>query len=216
MIQSVQRLEESKTIGISFSGGVDSSLLAKIAEDLDYDIILLTVGFEDSHDVNFAKDIAKIMGLKHEIEIISAKTFPDVARKIWSTIKVDNISWNENCIAFYYVSRLAKLHNIGKVMSANGLDELFCGYNSYRVSVSKGENAVMDMMKSKLDNEIKMMQTINLVTSELDIQLMQPFLDEKFIDFSKQVPLHEKIIDKDDLMRKHIIRKLATSIGVPK
>jgi asparagine synthase (glutamine-hydrolysing) len=202
-------------LGISFSGGVDSSLLAKITKDLGYDIILLTMGFEDSHDVEFSKTMAKILGMRHETELISEKTFSDVAKKIWDMINVDNLSWNENCIAFYYVAKLAKKYDITKVITANGIDELFCGYNSYRDFIPEGEEAVIGLMKEKLDNEIRMMKAVNLVTSEFGVQIVQPFLSEQFIEFSKSVPLEHKIKDKDDLMRKHIVRKLALSVGVP-
>jgi asparagine synthase (glutamine-hydrolysing) len=215
MVQSLESVKESTTVGISFSGGVDSSLLAKIAKDLGYDVILLTMGFVDSHDVEFSKTMAKILGIRHEVELISEKTFSDVAKKISDMINVDNLSWNENCIAFYYVAILAKKHNISKVITANGIDELFCGYNSYRDFIPEGEDAVVGLMKEKLDNEIRMMKAVNQVTSEFGVQIVQPFLSEKFIEFSKTVPLEDKIKNKDDLMRKHIIRRLALSIGVP-
>ncbi len=214
-VQSLESVKESKTMGISFSGGVDSSLLAKIAKDLGYDVILLTMGFEDSHDVEFSKTMAKILGIRHEIELISENTFSDVARKISDMINVNNLSWNENCIAFYYVAKLAKKHNISKVITANGIDELFCGYNSYRDFISEGEEAVIGLVKEKIDNEVRMMKAVNQVTSEFGVQIVQPFLSEKFIEFAKTVPLEHKIKDKDDLMRKHIVRKLALSIGVP-
>ena len=215
MVQSLESIKESKTIGISFSGGVDSSLLAKIAKDLGYDVVLLTMGFVDSHDVEFSKTMAKTLGIRHEIELISEQTFSDVARKISDMINVDNLSWNENCIAFYYVAKLAKKHNISKVITANGIDELFCGYNSYRDFIPEGEEAVIGLMKEKLDNEIRMMKAVNQVTSEFGVQIVQPFLSERFVEFAKTVPLEHKIKNKDDLMRKHIIRKLALSIGVP-
>lgn len=215
MVQSLEDVKESKTMGISFSGGVDSSLLAKITKDLGYDIVLLTMGFVDSHDIEFSKTMAKTLGIRHEIEPISEKTFSDIARKISDTINVDNLSWNENCIAFYYVAKLAKKHNISKVITANGIDELFCGYNSYRDFIPEGEEAVVGLMKEKLDNEIRMMKAVNHVTSEFGVQIVQPFLSERFIEFAKTVPLEHKIKDKDDLMRKHIVRRLALSVGVP-
>jgi len=215
MVQSIESVKESKTVGISFSGGVDSSLLAKITKDLGYDAMLLTMGFEDSHDVEFSKSMAKMLGIRHEIELISEQTFPEVAKKISEIINVDNLSWNENCIAFYYVAKLAKKHNIAQVMTANGIDELFCGYNSYRDFIPEGKEAVIGLMKEKLGNEIRMMKAVNQVTSEFGVRIVQPFLSEKFIEFAKTVPLEHKIKDKDDLMRKHIVRKLALSIGVP-
>jgi asparagine synthase (glutamine-hydrolysing) len=215
MVQAIESVKESETMGISFSGGVDSSLLAKITKDLGYNIILLTMGFKDSHDIEFSKIMTKKLGIQHEIAIISEKSFSDVARKIWGRINIDNLSWNENCIAFYYVAQLAKKHNISKVITANGIDELFCGYNAYRDFIPEGDQAVIGLMKEKLDNEIRMMEAINQITSEFSVKIVQPFLTKKFIEFAKTIPLEYKIMDKDDLMRKHIVRKLALSIGVP-
>jgi len=215
IIRSIQNVMDSKKIGIAFSGGVDSSLLAKITTDLGYDVLLLTIGFDDSHDIKFSQDIATMLGYKHVIETISEKTFSEVAKRIRQIIQTDNLSWNENCIAFYYVSELAKKHDIKKVLTANGIDELFCGYNSYREAIGQGENAVITMMEKKLDNEIEMMNAVNSITSEFGIHVIQPFLSTKFIEFAKKMPLDEKIHGPDDLIRKHIIRKLALSTGIP-
>ena len=39
-------------IGIAFSGGVDSTLIAVLCKQMNYDLTLLTIGFADSHDIN--------------------------------------------------------------------------------------------------------------------------------------------------------------------
>ena len=206
---------EDKKIGIAFSGGVDSTLLAKLCSVLGYDVTLLTIGFENSHDILFSKKVNEIMKLPHYINEIKKSSFNDVSLKIKTKIKTDNLSWNENCIAFYYVSQLAKDHNLRTVITANGIDELFCGYNAYRDVISQGEKAVQELMDSKLDNELKMMNAVNSVTSEFNVTLLQPFLSERFIEYAKKIPVHEKIKDSEDLIRKHFIRQTAIDVGVP-
>ena len=127
-----------KQVGIAFSGGVDSTLLAKICSDLGYQVTLLTIGFPGSHDILFSKKVNEKMKLPHKILEIDTETFYKVSLKIKDKIKTDNLSWIENCIAFYYVSKLAKNLNINTVLTANGIDELFCGYNAYRDAFKQG------------------------------------------------------------------------------
>ena len=134
---------------------------------------------------------------------------------IRNEIQTDNLSWNENCIAFHYVSKLAQSLGIDTVATANGIDELFCGYNAYREAYSGGESKINEVMDAKLDNELKMMKAVNMIASEFGVKILQPLLSPDFIDYAKTVPIIDKITDSEDIYRKHIIRKLAKEIGVP-
>ena len=203
------------SVGVACSGGVDSTLIAKLLHDDGYDIHLLTIGFHDSHDINFAKQVNEILKFKHDILEIEPESFQETSEKIHHIIKTDNLSWNENSIAFYYVSKLAKSLGISTVVTANGIDELFCGYNAYREAISVSVEEVMNVMNKKLDNEMKMMIAVNNVTSSFCVKILQPLLNENFISYAKTIPISEKITDPDDLQRKHAIRKLAVSCGVP-
>lgn len=215
MQNAIKNTISKKKFGIAFSGGVDSSLLAKICSDLGYDITLLTVGFSDSHDVVFSKKISKLLGLPHKILEISPDNFDDISHKIRQKINTDNLSWNENCIAFYHVSKLAKSLDLDTVATANGIDELFCGYNGYRDAIKEGEEKVIELMDKKIENESNMMKAVNEVSSEFNVKIIQPLLNQYFINYAKKIPVSEKIKNQDDLIRKHIIRKLALEIGVP-
>lgn len=205
----------SKKIGIAFSGGVDSALIAKLCHQMNYDVVLLTIGFADSHDIRFSKQVNDLLKMQHHILEIDPKEFDLISKKIHNTIQTDNLSWNENSIAFYHVAKLAQSLGLDAVVTANGIDELFCGYNGYRDAIKQEKDAVMELMNAKLDNEIKMMRTINQVCSEFGIKIIQPLLSEEFIKYAKTIPVDQKIIDENDLQRKHIIRKLAIKIGVP-
>ena len=52
---SISELVPKKKIGIAFSGGVDSTLVSKICTDMGFDVVLLTIGFSESHDILFSK-----------------------------------------------------------------------------------------------------------------------------------------------------------------
>ena len=212
---SISETVKEKKIGIAFSGGVDSTLISKICSDMNYDITLLTIGFAESHDILFAKEVNEQLNYLHHVLEINSDSFPDISLKIQQIIKTENLSWNENCIAFHYVAQLAKSLDLDTVITANGIDELFCGYNAYREAFSEGESKIHEVMISKLDNELKMMEAVNLIASEFGVKIIQPLLSLKFIEYAKTIPLSEKIHDSEDLYRKHIIRKLASQINVP-
>ena len=212
---AIKKTVPKKKIGIAFSGGVDSALISKILSDLEYDVTLLTIGFSESHDILFAKEVNEQLEFPHHVLEIDADSFEKISSDIKKTIKTDNLSWNENCIAFYYVSKLAASLNIDAVVTANGIDELFCGYNAYREVISQGESAVNKLMDSKIENEIKMMKAVNQISSEFGVEILQPLLDLEFIKYAKTIPISDKIHDSEDLMRKHVIRKLAYEIKIP-
>lgn len=202
-----------KKIGVAFSGGIDSTLISKICVDLGFDITLLTVGFPNSHDIEFAKEVNTHLNFRHKILEINQESFDQVYSQIIEKVNNKNLSWIENSIAFYYVAKLAKSLNLRTVVTANGIDELFCGYNAYREAFE--DNKVIEVMDSKLENELKMMITVNDVASEFDVKILQPFLSVRFINHAKTIPISEKINGKDDLLRKHIVRKLGAQIGLP-
>lgn len=212
---AILRTVLTKKIGVAFSGGVDSTLVAKVCSDLGYDVTLLTIGFADSHDILFSREVNESLSLPHRILEINPDEFDSVSKKVHGMISTDNLSWNENCIAFYHVAKLAQSLGLDTVVTANGIDELFCGYNGYRDAFKGGEPKIMELMGAKLENELKMMGAVNMVSSEFAVEILQPLLSPDFINYAKAVPVSEKILDSDDLQRKHIIRKLASHIGVP-
>ena len=212
---SISEVVPKKKIGIAFSGGVDSTLVSKICTDMGFDVVLLTIGFSESHDIIFSKEVNEFLNYSHHVLEIDPETFPKITTDIHKVIDTDNLSWNENCIAFYYVSKLAKRLNLDVVITGNGIDELFCGYNAYREAFDGGESKIKEVMDSKLENELKMMKAVNVIASEFGVKILQPLLSSKFIEYAKTVPITEKIHSSDDLYRKHIIRKLASDVGVP-
>ncbi len=209
--------DASGTIGVAFSGGVDSTLVSGLCSEMGYDVVLLTMGFAESHDIVFAQRVnAQYLQLPHHVCEIDPFTFPEISSKIHTKLGCcDNISWHENCIGFYYVSRLANRLDISTVVTANGIDELFCGYDVYRRRFAEGASGINMIMDSKLDNEYSMMEAVNLIASEFGVRIVQPLLHQEFVRYAMTVPLSEKIRGPNDIHRKHVIRRLAHDIGVP-
>lgn len=219
-------------IGIAFSGGVDSTLLAVVCNSMKYDIALLTVGFSKSHDVEFSRTVASKLpfaaDVKHHVLTIldDASNFTSIYDNVRRRVShADGLSWIENSIAFYHLACFARQKSIDALVTANGIDELFCGYDAYRRILSEPSTAgkdataynrlIDDLMQQKLDNELRMFDAINKIISEFNVALFQPLLSSNFYSVAHGIPLSEKITGPDDLYRKHAIRRLAKTVGVP-
>jgi len=207
--------KNSNTVGIAFSGGVDSTVLAYICRNLGQEVVLLTVGFADSYDISFSKKISSIMNMSHEFLEICSNEFYTVAQNIRKKIHCNNISHIENCIAFHFVSKLALEHNIRTIISANGCDEIFCGYNIFRVLFEFGNATIINTIKEKLKSEYELVNEIKYMCNNLGVEVWQPFLSKDFIEIGFKIPVSLKIKSSSDLLRKHILRKIALDLEVP-
>ena len=112
----------------ALSGGVDSGYLAA-ASGADQ---AFTVGFDEGNrynEVEKAAQVAKAAGLRHHVKIISKKEFwnslPDVM------YHMDEPSGDASAVALYFLAQEAAKH-VKVVLSGEGADELFGGYNIYR------------------------------------------------------------------------------------
>lgn len=211
--RAVESAVPEQVVAVAFSGGVDSSLLARICKDLGKETTLVTVGFPGSHDISFSREIAGELGLAQRVVELDASGFARDLEHVRDKIACGNTSHIENCIAYYYIARAAR--DIGLVLSANGCDELFCGYNGYRTVYDQGEAAVLSLMDAKIENELALVQEISAVADEFGVQVRQPFLTPEFIRFARAIPLEQKIRGADDLVRKHALRQAALEMGVP-
>ncbi len=204
----------SRGDGVAFSGGVDSSLVASAARECGLEPVLVTVGFAGSRDMRFAPHIARMMNLKHCARVIGAGDVMRQSGRVDSIVGECTMSWRENCIAFALLSEFGASLGLGRIVTANGIDELFCGYNAYR-TIEQEEHAILAMMRDKLDNEAAMMRAVNDMTAEYGITIAQPLLTDTFVEYAMGVPLEQKITGAGDLLRKHLVRSTAEQFGVP-
>ena len=210
-----ENLKGINKIGLAFSGGIDSTLLAMICKNMNIDTTLLTVGFADSNDIEFSKSISHKINMNHKILEINKDNFTAASKKIRSEISCRNSSHIENCIAFSYIAELATKNGMHVVLTANGFDELFCGYNNFRYIFNQGNDIINKTIESKILNELELINEIKQVADKYHVSILQPFLSDGFISVAMKFPIYNKIVSSDDVLRKHIIRKIALSFGLP-
>ena len=200
-------------IGVAFSGGVDSSLLAKLCLDAGKKVTLLTVGFNDGSDVKVASEVAGSFGLKLFSEIVSLEELEDGLRTVLGRIEFGRMVRLEDCVCFLYVFRLASRYNLRAVASANGMDELFCGYSVYRTRYGD-EGSMLSLMRDLVEVAYKDKAEMDKLASLFGVDYVCPFMSEGFVDFAMKIPINRKMKGADDDLRKHILRQVALDIAV--
>lgn len=120
-------------VGSFLSSGVDSSYVACSA-NVDK---TFTVGFEQHkyNEINYAEELSEHIGVKNINKIISPEEFWDNFAKI--QYHMDEPLADPAAVALYFVCKIASEH-VKVVLSGEGADELFGGYNVYKDPV---ENA---------------------------------------------------------------------------
>ncbi len=121
-------------IGLFLSGGIDSTGLgAMMAPMVREPIKTFSVGFRDTaaDESRWARMAAAAIGSEHYETVVTPERFFDaLPRLIWQE---DEPIAFPSSVPLYYLSRLAAGH-VKVVMSGEGADELFLGYNRYRVT----------------------------------------------------------------------------------
>lgn len=127
-----QQLISDVPIGIFFSAGTDSTLLAAIAKAVsEKPINTFTIGFKGSvhNEAERARKIARHLGTVHHEFILDAHEVLAQIPEYVSTY--DEPFGDTSTFPMRLVSRLAKKH-VTVVLSGEGGDEIMLGYGSYR------------------------------------------------------------------------------------
>ena len=114
-------------VGCFLSSGVDSSYVSTYFKGQK----TFTVGFDYGdryNEIDFAKNLSEKIGLEHHYKVISADEYWDAVPKV--QYHMDQPLADASCVALYFVSKIASEY-VKVVLSGEGADELFGGYNIY-------------------------------------------------------------------------------------
>ncbi len=131
MKDSVNRhLLSDVEVGSFLSSGIDSSYIVSLAKpDRTY-----TVGYDiDKYDeISYAKDLTEKLGIKNTSKVIKMDEYMEEFPKIMYYL--DEPTSDPAAISLYFVAKLAR-QDVKVVLSGEGADEFFGGYNYYREEV---------------------------------------------------------------------------------
>ena len=206
-IENIRLLLEEITIQcdanwIAFSGGLDSSILAQIKKEQGLNAITIIAKDFLGTDLQYSQIAAKHIDIPLELKYVN---IDEMLSAIESTIKIlknfNDIEIRNSIVPYLYLNIL-KEKNVTKVITGDGADEIFAGYN-FLVKKHHTE------LKSELNRIKEIMHfTSQKIANELGISIQMPFVDENIIRTVETLPVNLLVNQKDGIkFGKWILRK---------
>lgn len=130
------RLISDVPLGALLSGGVDSStVVALMSRAASKPVKTFAIGFrdEDFNEASYARLVAQRFQTDHH-ELIVEPDFGEALEKLTSVMEEPFA--DDSMVPTYYVSALTRRH-VTVALSGDGGDELFAGYDRYRVHLRR-------------------------------------------------------------------------------
>ena len=213
--------------GILLSGGVDSSIIAKICKDEKVPFRCFCVGIEGSEDLKVAKEIARLLELElvfkefelDEIEQLLMKVIDILPRPI---IQDDN--YIEYMVKVSVSTVLLAAISLGdeKIFySGIGAEELFAGYQRHVKSLSEGgmwRGIAIKELEEECWEGLKRLNNLvisrdKLISESVTKKIISPYIDDELIILAMSLSTDKKI---DAVTNKKILREIAKDLGVPR
>ena len=123
------------TVGSFLSGGIDSTAIAALAKRHNPKLLTFTTGFEREgySEIDVAAESAAAIGVEHITKVVSPQEMMETLPLIvWY---LDDPVADAALVPLYFIAREARKH-VKVVLSGEGADELFGGYQIYREAIA--------------------------------------------------------------------------------
>ena len=125
------RLVADVPVGLFVSGGLDSGLIAAMARRAKQSLECFSIGFEEASfdESRYAEQVARTLGLKHHLKVFGAQEMLGAIQRLPEIL--DEPLADPSVLPLYLLSQFASQH-MKVVLSGDGGDELFAGYQTYQ------------------------------------------------------------------------------------
>ena len=212
LINSIKyRINADVKIGSLLSGGIDSSLISSIYSKLSKEKIdTFSIGYNEYKkydELKYAKITAKYINSNHHELIISKKDFINSFEDVQNALEEPHA--DSASIPLHLLTKYIKQSNIKSVLSGEGSDELFLGYNNYQKilkyyqfqkTLNKNQFEFMNSIINTIQNQTKESEYLRRTIKKEDIynSFGEIFTSIQQRKLFKNIPKYKKIKSKKD------------------
>ena len=188
---------------LALSGGLDSSIIAYFLKERKLQAITIIAEDFIASDLTYCQLIGKHLKIPLKIQSVKIDKILESVEETIKILKNFNDIEIRNSIVMYLVLETVKKEGNDSIITGDGADELFAGYNFF-----------LNKTPEELDTELKRIwKTMHFPSHEigkaLGINVESPFLNENIIELAKTVPVEYKVHKEEDtILGKWILRKI--------
>jgi asparagine synthase (glutamine-hydrolysing) len=211
------RVTGLREVAIAFSGGLDSSLIAYMANKCGVKVNLIHVSLENESEIETAFEASEKLDLPMQVHLFKESDVERTLPQIVDLIEEANPVKAAIGVPVYWTAQKAQEAGCTVLLAGQGADELFGGYQRYVNEYCKdGSEKVRQTM---FDDVIKIhennLERDKKICINANVELRLPFCGFDLAEFALSLPVDLKFEQKQDSLRKLALRKVALNLGLP-
>lgn len=201
-------------VGVLLSGGIDSSVITTYVMKRFENPVIFSMGTSDTKDKPFVELFSRHFTIPFEWVDLSEDTIkmalPIVSDLLIKNGVEDTVMQRSLAVGYYLIFKRANELGIKGVVTGQGPDILFAGYHKYKQM--SGEQ-----LEGEIKKDLHLLETDKkrdgAMAKHFDITLLNPYLEQDFVDFSLTVPVELKL---NGGVEKFFMRKWGETCSLPK
>lgn len=217
LYQDYQKKFSRQKIGVFVSGGIDSSIIAYFTNKYFEKITLFTLHSKNAVDLDFVKLLNDKLRRKLVIVSFDKKDVEKIKNRVLAILNKIKLKSNPTQLslacAFFLLCQKAAKMNIKIIFTGQGPDILLAGYHFYqKISFQNlNEKIKKDLSLLAIDKKRD-----KAMANFFNIQLINPYLENEFVNFSLTVPAPLKINKIDgEIFEKYLSRQVGKYLKLP-
>ena len=198
-----KRLMSDVPLGISLSGGLDSSIVSLLACEGVERLDSFAVGVEDSPDLAAAREVARFLGTKHHEFVYTEQDIQAALPEVIYYLESFDPALVRSAIPNYFLAGLAADY-VKVFLTGEGADELYAGY-SYLNTFNKPDDLQAELVYITAALHNTNLQRADRMSMAHGLEARVPFLDTQSVALALELPPNWKLHHQNS-MEKALLR----------